>query len=421
VNSISDRILRIALTVLFVACACFAAQDAYFLQLAKTEYSVFTTFLSITVLHLRIRHTFSEAGILALSTLVLIGVASRDGYFPPGISVTLTFLGIASLTILGIRTLWSSKSRRPVLSWGFIASLLLIGLGWVVPPALRWTAIANPKAFDLYLYSFDGSLHFQPSFFMGMLYLKWPHFHWVSILFYMGIPIVCMAVYGEYLVRNKKESFSVLGAFLLSGPIGIVFYNFFPALGPVYLFKSDFPLHSLSTNELMHLHLEPIALFGFPNAMPSLHMTWALLGLWYSRGAAWWVRLVAIVFLVFTVLSTLGTGEHYLVDLVVAFPFALMVYGIFALSTPWLDPWRLRAILFGGAGTFLWLALLRFVSRFFWVSPLIPWTLIVLTISATVLLHGHLLISWAGEETLPNRSEVQLDSVKAFQTDVGAK
>jgi hypothetical protein len=421
VNSISDRILRIALTVLFVACACFAAQDAYFLQLAKTEYSVFTTFLSITVLHLRIRHTFSEAGILALSTLVLIGVASRDGYFPPGISVTLTFLGIASLTILGIRTLWSSKSRRPVLSWGFIASLLLIGLGWVVPPALRWTAIANPKALDLYLYSFDGSLHFQPSFFMGMLYLKWPHFHWVSILFYMGIPIVCTAVYGEYLVRNKKESFSVLGAFLLSGPIGIVFYNFFPALGPVYLFKSDFPLHPLSTNELMHLHLEPIALFGFPNAMPSLHMTWALLGLWYSRGAAWWVRLVAIVFLVFTVLSTLGTGEHYLVDLVVAFPFALMVYGIFALSTPWLDPWRLRAILFGGAGTFLWLALLRFVSRFFWVSPLIPWTLIVLTISATVLLHGHLLISWAGEETLLNRSEVQLDSVKAFQTDVGAK
>jgi hypothetical protein len=421
VNSISDRILRIALTVLFLACACFAAQDAYFLQLAKTEYSVFTTFLSITVLHLRIRHTFSEAGILALSTLVLIGVASRDGYFPPGISVTLTFLGIASLTILGIRTLWSSKSRRPVLSWGFIASLLLIGLGCVVPPALRWTAIANPKAFDLYLYSFDGSLHFQPSFLMGMLYLKWPHFHWVSILFYMGIPIVCTAVYGEYLVRNKKESFSVLGAFLLSGPIGIVFYNFFPALGPVYLFKSDFPLHSLSTNELMHLRLEPIALFGFPNAMPSLHMTWALLGLWYSRGAAWWVRLVAIVFLVFTVLSTLGTGEHYLVDLVVAFPFALMVYGIFALSTPWLDPWRLRAILFGGAGTFLWLALLRFVSRFFWVSPLIPWTLIVLTISATVLLHGHLLISWAGEETLPNRSEVQLDSVKALQTDVGAK
>jgi hypothetical protein len=420
VNSIPDRILRIVLTALFLACACFAAQDDYFLQLAKTEYSVFTTFLSITVLHLRIRHSLSELGILALSTFLLIGVASRTGYFPPGISVTLTFLGIASLTILGIRTLWSSKSRRPVLFWGFIASLLLISLGWVVPPALRWTAIANPKAFDLYLYSFDGSLRFQPSFFMGMLYLKWPHFHWVSLLFYMGIPIVCTAVYGEHLLRNKKQSFSVLGAFLLSGPIGIVFYNFFPALGPVYLFKGDFPLHSLSTNEVRHLHLEPIALFGFPNAMPSLHMTWALLGLWYSRGAAWWVRLIAMVFLVFTVLSTLGTGEHYLVDLVVSFPFALMVYGIFAFSTPWRDPWRLRAMIFGGTGTFLWLALLRFASRFFWVAPVIPWTLLVLTISATVLLQGHLLLSWAGDETLPNRSEVQLDAVKTLQTDGGA-
>jgi hypothetical protein len=421
VNSIPARILQIALTVFFVACACFAAQDAYFLHLAKAEYSVFTTFLSITVLHLRVRHTLSELGILALSTIVLIGVASRAGYFPPGISVTLTFLGIASLAILGIRTLWAGKSNRSVLFWGFVASLLLISLGWVIPPALRWTAIANPKAFDLYLYSFDGSLHFQPSFFMGMLYLKWPSFHWISILFYMGIPIVCTAVYGEYLIRNQKASYSVLAAFLLSGPIGIVLYNFFPALGPVYLFKSDFPLHSLSTNDVMHLHLEPIALFGFPNAMPSLHMTWALLGLWYSRGAAWWVRLIAIVFLVFTVLSTLGTGEHYLVDLVVAFPFALLVYGIFLFSTPWRDPWRLRAVIFGTAVTFLWLALLRFASHFFWISIVIPWTLIAVTIVATVLLERHVVTWRTGEEALPVRSNVQLDPVEPFQTNVRAE
>jgi hypothetical protein len=417
VNFIADRILRIVLTALFVACACFAAQDAYFLHLAKTEYSVFTTFLSITVLHLRIRHTLFELGVLAISTILLIGVASCMGLFPPGISVTLTFLGIASLIILGIRTLWSRSGRGTVLFWGFIASLLLISLGWVVPPALRWTAIAHPKAFDLYLYSFDASLRFQPSFLTGMLYLRWPSFHWVSILFYMGIPIVCTAVYGEHLVRNTKESFSVLGAFLLSGPIGIVLYNFFPALGPVYLFKSDFPLHSLSTNEVRHLHLEPIALYGFPNAMPSLHMTWALLGLWYSRGAAWWVRLIALAFLVFTVLSTLGTGEHYLVDLVVAFPFALMVFGIFSPSIPWLDPWRLRAMIFGAAGTFLWLALLRFAPRFFWVSPVIPWMFIALTITTTVLLQRHLLLSWTGDGNPPIRSAVKLDSVRALQTD----
>jgi hypothetical protein len=222
------------------------------------------------------------------------------------------------------------------------------------------------------------------------------------------------------LVRNKKESFSVLAAFLLSGPIGIVLYNFFPALGPVYLFKSDFPLHSLSTNDVMHLHLEPIALFGFPNAMPSLHMTWALLGLWYSRGAAWWVRLIAIVFLVFTVLSTLGTGEHYFIDLVVAFPFALLVYGVFSFATPWRDPWRLRAVIFGTAVTFLWLALLRFASHFFWISIVIPWTLIAVTIAATVLLERHLVTSWTGEESLPIRSNVQLHPVEPFQTNVRA-
>src|SRR5260370_20323384 len=124
--------------------------------------------------------------------------------------------------------------------------------------------------------------------------------------------------------------------------------------------------------------------------MPSLHMTWALLGFWYSRNAPLWVRLVAYAFLAFAVLSTLGTGEHYLADLVVAFPFALMMYALCAFSAGWTSVWRIRSAVFGGAGAILWMTLLRFQPGYFWVTPLTPWALIMATITAALFLEKRL-------------------------------
>jgi hypothetical protein len=54
-------------------------------------------------------------------------------------------------------------------------------------------------------------------------------------------------------------------------------------------------------------------------------------------------RSIALAFLVFTVLATLGTGEHYFVDLMVAFPFALMIQAICAYDLRWNDPRRVQA------------------------------------------------------------------------------
>jgi PAP2 superfamily len=56
------------------------------------------------------------------------------------------------------------------------------------------------------------------------------------------------------------------------------------------------------------------------NAIPSLHSAWALLIWWSTRYCRAWTRLVATVFLALTPLATLGLGEHYLIDLVVALP-----------------------------------------------------------------------------------------------------
>ncbi len=114
--------------------------------------------------------------------------------------------------------------------------------------------------------------------------------------------------------------------------------------------------------------------------MPSLHMAWAVLLWWYARGLSWWTRVIALAFVVFTILSTLGLGEHYFVDLVVAFPFALMIRALFLFSFPWRNKERASAFLVGISGTFTWLGLLRFAMPFFWLWPVIPWAFAAATI-----------------------------------------
>jgi hypothetical protein len=44
---------------------------------------------------------------------------------------------------------------------------------------------------------------------------------------------------------------------------------------------------------------------------------------WSLRYSKNWMRVLATVFLALTLLATLGLGEHYPIDLVVALPFAV--------------------------------------------------------------------------------------------------
>jgi hypothetical protein len=117
-------------------------------------------------------------------------------------------------------------------------------------------------------------------------------------------------------------------------------------------------------------------------------MAWVLLAWWNSKGLSRWIRAVAMAFLIFTVLATLGIGEHYFVDLVVAFPFALMVQALCRYSLPFKYGPRRAAFLFGTFASLAWVALVSFAVPFFWISPAIPWALVLTTVyTSTKLLH----------------------------------
>jgi hypothetical protein len=119
------------------------------------------------------------------------------------------------------------------------------------------------------------------------------------------------------------------------------------------------------------------------NAMPSLHMTWALLVLWISRdlGRGHWL---AAIFAFFTAVATLSIGEHYLVDLVVAFPFALAIWNLCIGDVPLSHPKRTLTVA-GGACVYLaWTAAIRFSPTIFYASPVIPWLASAATVAGTL-------------------------------------
>src|SRR5260370_30132630 len=146
----------------------------------------------------------------------------------------------------------------------------------------------------------------------------------------------------------------------------------------------------------MDMNVVPVLLKGARNAIPSLHMAWVLLVWWNSRGLARWVRAIAMVFVVLTAMATLGTGEHYFIDLVVAFPFSLMVQALCSYSLPFRAGARRNAFLFGTFVTLIWLALLSFSVSIFWISPVLPWAMIVATVAPSIVFWNQLMR--AGEQ-----------------------
>jgi hypothetical protein len=206
----------------------------------------------------------------------------------------------------------------------------------------------------------------------------------------IGLALPIVLVYAGQFVRSKRKSFPVMLAFLITGSVGILFYNLFPACGPQHLLPQRFPFFPLPIGTIARVYLKPVAIEGPCHAIPSLPMAWTLLAWWYSRGLTWWERSIAMTFLVFTGVATLGTGEHYFVDLVVAFPLALLIEAIGSSSRSYRDPQRVSAFLFGLAVTLACLVALRDREKLFWASPVVPWALAAATIALASMRHSKL-------------------------------
>jgi hypothetical protein len=137
----------------------------------------------------------------------------------------------------------------------FSPSLLFVISNYFADDLLRWTSAIHPKVFDLHLFSFDASLHVQIPFLVGQAFALWPALRVVAFLFYIGLPIPIALIYAGRVLRAREKAIPSFIAFLATGPVGVLFYNLLPALGPVHIFGRAFPWQPLSTAQAAKLFL----------------------------------------------------------------------------------------------------------------------------------------------------------------------
>jgi hypothetical protein len=294
----------------------------------------------------------------------------------------MSLFGLGAFLMLGLRWLWSTGAERrktyAVLAPG--AAMVLFVLS--AQRALSLANVLYARTFDLYLYVFDGSLGFQPSFLMGRAMAASSLLRIACLLTYISLPFVMALVYALRLPKGtERPSWDIITLFLLAGLGGWALYNVVPATGPVYVFTDSFPWRSLPYKSLSRLFLELVPVNSdIPrNAIPSLHMAWAMLLYWNTKGQSRSLRILLGAYAVLTALSTLGTGEHYFVDLVAGVPFALAVQAVVSPDGKAAVSRRATAATASMALTILWLLLVRFGAKWMLLSPILPWSLVALS------------------------------------------
>lgn len=335
------------------------------LQVGVSAYIAFA-FTGAFVTHLMFRPERREIGFTVLagaafSAFYVLSHGTLQYFYGNTIAVPGAFLGMGTLFVLGTRWIWAEPSHK----WmrfervrdAALVPLLCVGSMIAVGPAIGLT----PMTYDRLLYIFDAKFALAngrpPAWIIGNAFAD---HHWLRLAcsyVYNSLPLglaICLAF--QWQDRQKKEWYPLDLRWLSMtlGCVGFLLYQVCPAAGPVYLFPKEFPN---AIPNLAAIIAAPGWLGEVPrNGMPSLHVGWTLLLFWNMRHRTWWVVLAAGAYVTMTALATLGLGEHYLIDLVVAVPVAL------ALQAGWLktkSTMRLVAIGVGVMLTLGWLIALR--------------------------------------------------------------
>jgi PAP2 superfamily len=319
---------------------------------------------------------------IAAAATFALGSGRFRGDWPTSVACA-GFFGLASLVVLAgqvcrLRGAEQDRKLRTLMAgsvFGFSALFIAV--------ILNWTTRMHPRTYDLYLYTADAGYRLPISRWAGQLVASHGWLAWACGLVYETLPLAVSLVYAYERSGSRPVPVRVLPAFLGGGAAAYLLYNFLPAAGPHYVFGEAFP-NAMPEAAAVKLALVPLG-EAARNAVPSMHIACALLISWCCAAMPRWVRAAAALYLALTVLATLGFGEHYVVDLVAAVPYALALAAICATDVGQaLSPanrGRKGAAALGVALTLAWMAALRYGTPLFH-SATVTWGATLATLGA---------------------------------------
>lgn len=284
----------------------------------------------------------------------------------------LGILGVAGF-VLAARRAADERSRAAHLS--VLLNALVLPLAALMISFGLWSTYRLNPVYDGRVYAFEETLGIRVPALVASAFPQLKPISNLATACYM-LTALALSVVAAWQPSRRGER-AVLTAAMVAGACGFALYFICPVVGTVQAFGALFP-HALPAATPMLL----TARLGVPrSAMPSLHTAWALL-VWFNvremqAGPAlrWTLRL----FVGLTLFAVFGPdGQHWLLDVVVAVPFAVGIQTICVPSRADTSP-RTTAIvsaLFVAA----WVASVRVGSSLAQTPAVISWALILTTV-----------------------------------------
>jgi hypothetical protein len=227
----------------------------------------------------------------------------------PGVAITAVLI-----PLLAMRCFLAITPRdRKHSEWLLVAAALIEPAGALAQLTANGLSHLRPLKLDLYIYRID-CLFGSPSFALGQLVAA--HL-WLKILVSVSYGLLPTAILAAFAINllcgSEKRARCAAWTFLICLFAAVPIYLLCPVCGPAFAFPA-FPV--LPAIVVAH----PIAIAAAPNGVPSVHTAAAilvLLFLWPWR----WGRALGGAYLALIVLATLGSGQHYLFDLLMAVPY----------------------------------------------------------------------------------------------------
>lgn len=339
--------------------------------------------------HLAVRPRWIDAGaaVAAAASLGLLSLRSHAAFVATHrTTFALGMLGLGSFLVLGLRAIWTSGDDRRRIFWALLPAAVLVFFIVGSQHSLNLGSMLRPRTYDLYTFLFDGSLGLEPSFALGTLFQQHRWLYDFGAFTYTGITFGIAIVYAIHLHYRQDFTWDILEALFGAALIGYLFFAIFPVCGPRYGFPAYYPNLPITYEQMKSVPLEMVLILRrFPrNGVPSLHMSWAILMWWSCRRLPRWTQAVGLLYVLITFMDTLGVGEHYLFDLVVAFPFSLSMEALLVTRAPLASRQRWLPAVVGFAVFLGWLALCAFGLPFLFLTPAIPWTLVLISTAGSI-------------------------------------
>ncbi|HSD55445.1 MAG TPA: phosphatase PAP2 family protein [Burkholderiales bacterium] len=349
--------------------------------------ALFATVFFCAIADRRAVATVGAAGVAgALGHLAIYGIPQVEGI--ERVYCVLTFalwLGAASLAALGWLA-WRGAETRRAAREALAGCFFILLWSAFLSTYLQATIELHSTTYDAMLYRFEATLGFQVAPRAARAVAGAPAARDVLDAIYDYQTFGYAALYGLTLRRRAEPPVDVLLVWAVGAACAFAAHHLLPAAGPRYLLGERFPdnLPALAAVPDARTAVQP-----WPrDAIPALHVAWAIVFWAYARVAGWrWIARACLAALALIVVAALARGEHYLIDIVVTVPFVAGVLGACLRNVSWLDRSK-RLVVASGFGLWLaWVAALRFGLKAFETAPGLAWLAIAVTLYLSVSLY----------------------------------